>query len=215
MVLPAARSSASAQTRRLVESNRPATRAVNDEFLRKGRSDHGAIGPSPTRITPLAGAEPRARRARKKASGERPEPDRGPDDGIRRIDVVRLHPRSLVRRLDRIRRREVPVWPPNNDRLSRGNLPLDLRDDQPEQSGHQTSSGCRPAMADRQGRRQAEPRAAQPLQPDPRTYESDPHLHEPATRRQVASSLTDLVDIRSRIPVQLKGLSGLSGLSAR
>src|SRR5678816_183707 len=71
-------------------------------------ADHGAIGAYPTGITPVVRAESRACRARQAASGERAEPDRGSDHGIRRIDVVRLHPYCLVRLLDRARCREVP-----------------------------------------------------------------------------------------------------------
>jgi hypothetical protein len=56
------------------------------------------------------------------------------DHGVRRIDGVRLHPRHLVRLLDRRRRREVPIRPPDDDRLTRGDLPFELRDDQPNRA---------------------------------------------------------------------------------
>src|SRR5678810_459033 len=102
------------------------------QSFRREWSDHGAIGAYPTGITPLVRAESGACRAREAASRERAEPDRGSDHGIRRIDVVRLHPYCLVRLLDRARCREVPLRPPDDDRLARGDLPLDLRDDQSE-----------------------------------------------------------------------------------
>ena len=38
------------------------------------------------------------------------------------------------RLLDRVQRRGVPVWPPDDDRVAGGDLPLNLRDDQPEPS---------------------------------------------------------------------------------
>jgi len=37
------------------------------------------------------------------------EQDRGQDHGVLRVDGVRLHPRHLVRMLDRLRGREIPV----------------------------------------------------------------------------------------------------------
>src|SRR4051794_19632240 len=88
--------------------------------------------------------------------------------------------------LDRVRRREVSVRPPDDDRLARSDLPLDLRDDQPEQSRCEASSGCRPPVADRPGRGQAEPAAARPLEPDPRPYEGGPRLRGRASRRRLA-----------------------------
>src|SRR4051794_17745870 len=96
--------------------------------FRKERLDNGAIGPSPTRRTRLPRAEPRAPRARSEASRERAEPNRGSDHGLRRVDVVRLHPHHLVQLLDRARRREVPLRALDDDRVARGDLPLDVRD---------------------------------------------------------------------------------------
>src|SRR4029450_6490682 len=97
-------------------------------------------------------------------------------------DGVRVHPHRLVQLLDRIRRREVPVRPPDDDRLARGDLPLDLRDDQPEPRRRQAPSDRRSAVADRQGGGQAERGATQPLQSDPRADEGDPLFHQPAIR---------------------------------
>jgi hypothetical protein len=54
-------------------------------------------------------AEPGARPAWSRAGAEHPEPHRRPDHRVRRRDAVRLHPPHLVRLLDWIRRREVPV----------------------------------------------------------------------------------------------------------
>jgi hypothetical protein len=56
-----------------------------------------------------------------------PKRNRRPDHRVRRLDVVHLHPHPLVRVLDRVRRRELPVRPADDDRLARGDLPLDLR----------------------------------------------------------------------------------------
>ena len=94
---------------------------------------------------------------------------------------VRLHPHPLVRLLDRVRRRELPVRPADDDRLARGDLPLDLRDDQPEPGRREASGDRRPAMADRAGRGQAKPGAARALASDPRTDQGNSRRHHPAT----------------------------------
>src|SRR6266480_1925661 len=79
-----------------------------------------------------AARQPRAAQAREGAGRGRAEPGRGPDHDVRGLDDVRVHPHPVVRLLDRVRRREVPLRPADDDRLARGDLPLDLRNDQPE-----------------------------------------------------------------------------------
>jgi hypothetical protein len=83
------------------------------------------------------------------------------------IDALCLPPHHLVRSLDRLRRGGLPVRPPDEDRLARGHLPLDLRDDLPEPRRRQAPGDRRPAVEDGPGGGQAERGAARPLQADP------------------------------------------------
>jgi hypothetical protein len=91
-------------------------------------------------------------------------------------------------------------------RITRGDLPIpgDLvcgridpfgeprytRADQPEPGRRETTSGRRPAVADRPGRGQAERAATRPLQPDPRAEESGARLHERTIGLEVAFEAT-------------------------
>src|SRR5262249_36297150 len=75
------------------------------------------------------------------------------------------------RLLDRIRSGEVPLRPVDDDRLARGDLPLDLRDDQPEPGGRQASGGRGRAVEDRPGGGHAERGAAPAVAADPRPDE--------------------------------------------
>ena len=74
----------------------------------------------------------RAAEARTGACRGATKPDRRQDHHVRGFDAVRLCPHHLVRLLDRLRSRELPLRPADDDRLARGDLPFDLRDDQPE-----------------------------------------------------------------------------------
>ena len=76
--------------------------------------------------------------------------------------------------LDRLRRRELPVRPADDDRLARGDLPLDLRDDQPEPRRREASSPCRPALS-----------------PDPRVDETRPHHRDRPTGFSATSARRD------------------------
>src|SRR6266511_1155465 len=73
-----------------------------------------------------------ADRGRGGAGAKRPEPSGRFDNKVRRIDVVRLSPHRLVLDLDRPAGRAVPVRVAHDDRVARGHLLVDLRDDQPE-----------------------------------------------------------------------------------
>src|SRR5262249_10621499 len=75
---------------------------------------------------------------------------------------------------------EVPVRPPHDDRVARGDLPLDLRSDQPEPCRCEASGDRQPAVANGEGRGQAERGAAQAVEPDPRAHAGSPQVHEPA-----------------------------------
>src|SRR5690349_20761337 len=65
---------------------------------------------------------------------EHPATGRGPDHGLRRIDEVRLPAHPGVRAVD-ARVREEPVAHADPRRVAGGDLPLDVRDDRPEQVG--------------------------------------------------------------------------------
>src|SRR4051794_2890 len=120
--------------------------------------------------------QPGAARAHREARARRSEPHRGHDYALRRVDDVRLPARHLVRLLDRVRRRELPVRPADDDRLARGDLPLDVRDDQPEPRRRQASGHRRPAMAHGAGGGRPEPAAARDLRADPRPHEGGPRV---------------------------------------
>src|SRR4051794_14996073 len=111
--------------------------------------------------------QPGARPSRRGARGGDAEPDRRRDHALLRLDGVRLPPRDLVRELDRLRRREVPLRPADDDRVARGDLPVDVRDDQPEPRRREAPGDRRPAVDDGAGGGPSEPRAARPQQADP------------------------------------------------
>src|SRR6476619_5494475 len=48
------------------------------------------------------------------------------------VDGVRLLPRPVVRGLDHLRHRGLSLRAVDDDRVARGDLPVDVRDDQPE-----------------------------------------------------------------------------------
>jgi hypothetical protein len=78
-----------------------------------------------------------------------------------------------------------PVRPADHDRLARGDLPIDVRDDQPEPGRRVASGGGRPAVADGPGRGQTERATARPLEPNPRADESGARLHERTIRHEI------------------------------
>src|SRR3954452_11321676 len=96
-----------------------------------GRPDDSA--PDSTKMDRPADAaqahQPGARPSRRGARGADAEPDSRSDHALLRLDGFRLPPRDLVRELDRLRRREIPVRPADDDRVARGDLPVDVRDD--------------------------------------------------------------------------------------
>ena len=59
-------------------------------------------------------------------------PHSRPHNRVRRLDEVRVPPHALVRCVDPLRRRGLPVRSLDDDRVPRGDLPVNLRDDQPE-----------------------------------------------------------------------------------
>src|SRR5262249_55287928 len=149
-------------------------------------------------------AEPRARGARARARGERSESDRGPDHEVLRVDVVRVPPHALVRPLDRSRGRALPVRVADDDRLAGGDLPVDVRDDQPEPGRREAPGRRRPAVADRPGGGQAEPGAHRPLEPDPRADEGGSRLHDGPLERRADTAQRGRAK-RSRVRPQLTG----------
>src|SRR5262249_39594410 len=72
----------------------------------------------------------------------------------------------------------------DDDRLARGDLPLDLRDDLPEPRRREAPGDRRPRLEDRAIGGQAERRADPPLQADPRADQGGP-CPVGAERRQV------------------------------
>src|SRR6476646_7758460 len=100
--------------------------------------------------------------------------------------------------LDRLWRRGLSVRAADDDRVARGDLPLHLRDDQPEPSGREAAGDRQPAVDDRAGGGQAEPGAAPPLEPDPRTDQGHPRTHGrpsgfevgPGTPRMATSNIS-------------------------
>src|SRR4051812_11151801 len=84
---------------------------------RDTRHDHAAPPAAATlRDPPEAPAtgQPGAPRARRGAWARHAEPDRGRDHALLRLDDVRLPACHLVRLLDRIRGRELPLRPPDD-----------------------------------------------------------------------------------------------------
>src|SRR6266511_1028816 len=90
------------------------------------------LGSPARRMLSLAVVPAYAGRGRGGAGAKRPEPSGRFDHKVRRIDVVRLSPHRLVLDLDRPAGRAVPVRVAHDDRVARGHLLVDLRDDQPE-----------------------------------------------------------------------------------
>src|SRR3954468_4492472 len=68
--------------------------------------------------------QPRALEARRATCRRRPEPGCRPHPRVLRIDAVRLHPHHLVRVLDRLRGREIPLRSAHDDRLATSDLTL-------------------------------------------------------------------------------------------
>src|SRR5258708_1427061 len=94
-----------------------------------------AVKPAVSRIarTPRGRQAPRARRdprwvaaARGAARAERREPGRRSHHDVRRLDAVRLPAHRVVRELDRLGPRELSVRVAHDDRVARGDLPVDL-----------------------------------------------------------------------------------------
>src|SRR4029453_640286 len=78
--------------------------------------------------------------------------------------------------------------PLDDDRFARGDLPIDLRDDQPEPRGRETTDHRRSAVGNRAGRRQAEPRTARPLATDPRIDEAAARVRSSAVGGRAPSA---------------------------
>src|SRR5262245_33746014 len=135
------------------------------------RSRAPISGPRPEAATP---DRPGAARAREEEGRSRPEPGRRQDHGLLGLDAVRLHPPHLVRLLDRLRGRGLPVRAPDDDRLAGGDLPLDLRLDQPEPGGRQAPGDRRRAVENGAGGGQAERGTAQAQPPHPQADRGGP-----------------------------------------
>ena len=108
------------------------------------------------------------------ARREHPEPRGRPHHDVRGIDGVRLHPHVVVRGVDRLPRREVPVRIAHDDRVARGDLPVDVRDDQPEPGRREAPGAGRPPVGHRADRGEAERGPARHLEADPRADPGDP-----------------------------------------
>ncbi len=107
-----------------------------------------------------------------------PEPHRRRDDPVRRLDAVRLHPHRLVHAVDRTRRGEVSLRAPDDAGVAGGDLPVDVRDDQPEPRRREAGGTRGTPLAARPGRGEAERGAHPHLAADPRGHERDPFAHE-------------------------------------
>src|ERR1700730_2701775 len=108
------------------------------------------------------------------AQGWSADADRGRDHPLCRFDVLRLRPHRLVRALDRRPDREVPLRPADDDRLAGGDLPVHVRDDQPEQGRRASAGACGPPVADDPDGRGPEREADHALAADPRSDTEDP-----------------------------------------
>src|ERR1700751_3102606 len=120
--------------------------------------------------------EPGADRACEAASSQRRESHRRSHHGVQRLDAIRLSPHHLVCILDRVRSRVLSVRAADDDRLAGGDLPLDLRDDQPEPRGREAPGAGESAVDDRAGRGQAERRVAPALARDPPPDQGCPRI---------------------------------------
>jgi hypothetical protein len=121
-------------------------RESNDSTL--GRRLHRFLVPgSQARAADQSGSA----EARTGARGTGAEPARRRDHHVRGVDALRLRPRHLVRLLDWLRRGGLSLRPPHDDRLARGDLPLDLRPDLSESRRRQAPGDCRSAVADGSG----------------------------------------------------------------
>ena len=104
----------------------------------RARSDHVCPPPTPPRSSSSPAPSCRSRSVRRSATTCTSGPpdlqnriaDR--DHSLLRLHAVRLPARDLVLVLDRLRRRGLSVRAADDDRLARGDLPVDVRDDQPE-----------------------------------------------------------------------------------
>src|SRR6476620_2109703 len=133
------------------------------------------------------------------ARAERAEPHRRQDHAVRRLDAVRLRPHPVVRRLDRLPGREVPVRPADDDRLARGDLPVDVRDDLAEPRRREARGALQSPVEDDSegGRAESAPADAdrahpRPLEADPRLADTDARADADAERppRAAAGQLT-------------------------
>src|SRR5689334_15727954 len=80
--------------------------------------------------------------------------------------------------LDRVRRREVSLRAAHDDRLAGGDLPLDVRHDQPEPGRREAAGACGPPVEDRARGGEAERGPARHLQANPRVDAGDPRAHD-------------------------------------
>src|SRR6478672_8270011 len=119
----------------------------------------------PAPVNPALIKHEQARRPRRAKSDSRH------DYALRRLYDVRLRAHNLVRGVDRLARRALPVRAVDDDRVPGGNLLVDVRLDQPEPRRRQAASRRRSAMADSAGGGSAEPGTARSLEPDPRSDE--------------------------------------------
>src|SRR5512132_4584862 len=85
-----------------------------------------------------ARSQPRAHEARGGASPELPESDRRPHHGVCRVDELRVPAHSAVRCLDALPGGKALAHA-HARRLIGGDLPLDVRHDQPEPGGREAT----------------------------------------------------------------------------
>src|SRR3954470_14587141 len=81
-------------------------------------------------------------------AGGHPTARRRQDHRLRRVDAVRLPARAGLRGVDAVHREE-PVADADPDRLPRGDLPLDVRDDRPEPSSRLPTGEGRQRLLER------------------------------------------------------------------
>src|SRR5439155_991487 len=126
-------------------------------------------------------AEPHPQEAPGDAPREPGEPHRRRRDQVRRLDGVRLRAHRVVQPVDRLPGREVPVRAPHDDRVARGDLPLDVPADQRQPPGRATADASRSGVEARAaaGHREpggaaAEPGADPALERDPSAHQGGP-----------------------------------------
>ena len=166
-----------------------------------GRKENVHEHPPVRRARPTPGASETPRGAGR----QRPEPDRRRDHAFRRFHGLRLRLDRLVRAVDRAAGGEVPLRPADDDRLARGDLPVHVRDDQPEPGGREASGLGGQPVEDRPVRRSPERSVDRAVEADPGADEGDPLL-----RGRPAGP-----GARARVRVSRGRRRGSAGASAR